>query len=144
MARDGAAYDPATDSWRPIADAPVDVGYWYRPAFVGGELVLFGDNRWWAYDPAVDAAPPARTTPAGQDTGDLATSEDGFVYALSRSGALWALNVVREEWARVPQGSPDGFRRTPSSRRRLSPSPACGRASPTVPWWWTSVPGTAR
>ena len=80
---------------------------------MAGELVLFGDDRWWAYDPRVDAWHPLPSPfQRVRDTGDLATSEDGFVYALSRSGALWALNVVREEWSKVPQGSPDGFRRT--------------------------------
>lgn len=113
MARDGAAYDPATNTWHRIADAPVDIGYWYRAVFVAGELVILGDDRWWAYDPGRDAwhelpAPRQQV----RDTGTLATSEDGFVFVLSRSGALWALNVAREHWAQVPQGSPDGFRRS--------------------------------
>lgn len=113
MARDGAAYDPARDTWRRIAGAPVGIGYWYRTAFVAGEMVVFGDDRWWAYDPDADSwralpSPDQRV----DDTGTLATSRDGFVYVLSRSGALWALNVAAGRWAQVPQGSPDGFHRS--------------------------------
>lgn len=115
MARDGAAYDPVTDTWRRIADAPVDVGYWYRSAFVAGRLVLFGDDRWWSYDPATDTwADLPEPGKRVRDTGELAVSADGFVYALGRdrARALWVLNVERQSWARVPLGSPDWFVRS--------------------------------
>jgi hypothetical protein len=102
MARDGAAYDPDTDAWRPIAEAPTGVGYWFRPVVVGDVLVLFGDDRWWAYDVGDDAwrtlpAPPRRV----EDTGVL-SARDGRVYAVARSGRILVLDVAGESWSLLP------------------------------------------
>jgi hypothetical protein len=103
MARDGAAYDPRTDTWRPIADAPVDAGYWFRTAVVGDTVVVYdGDQRWWAYDIGADVwrglpAPDRRVV----DTGTLA-ERDGAVYALSASGRVLALDVASRGWSELP------------------------------------------
>jgi hypothetical protein len=103
MARDGAAYDPRTDSWRPIADAPVDVGYWFRTAVVGGAVVVYdGDQRWWVYDVGADVwrnlpAPDRRVV----DTGALA-ERDGEVYVLSGSGRVLVLDVAARTWSELP------------------------------------------
>src|SRR4051794_12982657 len=37
LARDGAAYNPATGTWRKVADAPVALGGPLRPAVIGDE-----------------------------------------------------------------------------------------------------------
>jgi hypothetical protein len=102
MARDGAAYDPDNDSWRRIADAPVDVGYWYRSAYVAGQVVLFGDGSWWAYDVESDTwhalpAPERRVV----DTGALA-ERDGHVYALGAGGRVLVLDVAARTWSELP------------------------------------------
>jgi N-acetylneuraminic acid mutarotase len=63
--RDGAAYDPETDSWRPISDAPVEMSD-ATAVWTGREMIVFGaaldgNNRsetetaiGAAYDPATD------------------------------------------------------------------------------------------
>jgi hypothetical protein len=103
MASDGAAYDPGSDSWREIADAPEPVGYWFRPVVVGRTLVLFdGDRRWLAYDIDGDtwSTLPAAPDPVS-DSGHLQTL-DGQVYVVSTSGQVLALNVAARAWSRLP------------------------------------------
>lgn len=108
MARDGAAYDPDTNSWRPIADAPVDLGYWFRAAVVGDTVVVFdGDERWWTYDVAADSwrplpGPERRVV----DTGVLA-QRDGEVLVLSASGRVQVLHVATREWSELPPSTLD-------------------------------------
>jgi hypothetical protein len=43
--RDGAAYDPRTDSWRKIPAAPVPGGSGYSVVWTGEEMVVWGDPR---------------------------------------------------------------------------------------------------
>lgn len=84
LASDGAAYDPATRTWRAIAPAPV--GLWNSWggnsdfALVGGTLVVRGtkDGAWQGYDVEGDTWSPL-TPPAGFE-GQLAAS----------GGRLWA------------------------------------------------------
>jgi len=49
---DGAAYDPAADAWRPIADGPAHPGF--EPVWTGTRLLLFAKGGVVAYDPATD------------------------------------------------------------------------------------------
>jgi len=104
LARDGAAYDPRTDEWREIADAPVELAGYFRSAMVGDTLVLFdGRDSWFGYDVSDDEwrELPGPGQPAA-DMGSLTSSEDGFVYTLSRSGRILALNVDERRWAVIP------------------------------------------
>ena len=84
LASDGAAFDPATRTWRAIAPAPVGLwnswgGSWDH-ALVGGTLVVRGtkDGTWQGYDVEGDTWSPL-TPPAGFE-GQLAAS----------GGRLWA------------------------------------------------------
>lgn len=58
---DGAAYDPDSDTWRPMADSPLpeDLGsqFRYRGAWTGSELVVWGGpaGEGAAYDPVADS-----------------------------------------------------------------------------------------
>jgi len=49
---DGAAYSPATDTWRPLTDGPAHPGF--VPIWTGRELVLFAKGGAAVYDPATD------------------------------------------------------------------------------------------
>jgi hypothetical protein len=49
---DGAAYDPATDTWRPIAAGPAHPGF--EPAWTGDQLLMFAKGGVVLYDPASD------------------------------------------------------------------------------------------
>lgn len=52
--RDGAAYDPESDSWRRIADLPVVVGQYAETTTADGELRIFHPLRSFAYDVSND------------------------------------------------------------------------------------------
>jgi hypothetical protein len=103
-ARDGAAYDPATRTWRRIADAPVTVAGYTPHAMVGDELVIVGDDHTWhAYDASKDAwrglpEPPIRS----RLSGDSLSSADGAVVTLGRGGAVLVLGLAEETWRRLP------------------------------------------
>ena len=49
---DGAAYDPVTDTWRPIVDGFAHPGF--VPVWTGTQLVLFAKGGAVVYDPATD------------------------------------------------------------------------------------------
>lgn len=54
LAKDGAAYDPVTDHWRRIADAPVALAGPTPPAVLGDEVFLIADGALLAYDAGDD------------------------------------------------------------------------------------------
>lgn len=67
---DGAAYDPATDTWRELAQAPLTPRRPFRSAWTGRELLVFGgeagDQEFTdgaAYDPASDSWRPLASSP---------------------------------------------------------------------------------
>lgn len=110
VVRSGAAYDPAKDTWRPIADAPRAIDHSARSAVVGDTLVLHSaawatggsTGRWLAYDVSDDRwrdlpAPPAHTV----DDGAL-TTRDGAVHALGHDGRVYALGVAQDTWHALP------------------------------------------
>ena len=90
---DGAAYDPATDSWRTIATAPLSPRSDHYAVWTGTEMLVFGGmsgvspnvefaNDGAVYDPASDswrliASPP---TPIGSDAAIAWTGSELFVY----------------------------------------------------------------
>ncbi|MGH3507315.1 MAG: hypothetical protein ACRDO2_08950 [Nocardioidaceae bacterium] len=107
-ARDGAAYDPASRTWRLIADAPVTVGYYTPHAVVGDVLVIVGDDHTWhAYDASDDAwrrlpDPPVRS----ELHGSALSAADGSVVSLGKGGAVLVLDLAEETWRTLPP-SPD-------------------------------------
>jgi hypothetical protein len=101
--RDGAAYDPATNAWRNIADAPVPVGPGDRLLAADGQLVLRhfhqGGSDWFVYDPAADDWSPIPGVPKG--IGDLPSSFGSDVYAMAR-GHVVTYSVARGVWSTLP------------------------------------------
>jgi N-acetylneuraminic acid mutarotase len=55
---DGAAYDPATDTWRPIAPSPIRPGNSYTAVWTGTEMLIWGGSalrpEGARYNPATD------------------------------------------------------------------------------------------
>jgi hypothetical protein len=106
---DGAAYDPSTDTWRPIADAPEPIPYYFRSGMVGDTMVVLTmtddgrEGHWLAYD-AVDDAwtrlpdPPRRP----RDPGSLAI-RDGSVLVTTRPGDVMELDVASRTWSVLPR-----------------------------------------
>ncbi len=109
---DGAAYDPASDTWRAIAPAPI--------AFAGGlalrvgdQVLVVSDRQTLTYVPATNtwdqlADLPARTF----ITGLVATDEGAVGYSYdqhprSATASDWELDFTTGKWTPLPQ---DPFR----------------------------------
>ncbi len=111
FATDGAAYDPEADEWRPIPDAPVELGYYYRSAMSGDTLVVFAphakgdglEHRWYAYDASDDEwrVLPDPPGPA-RDPGYLSAWKHE-VYALDRDSRVMVLDVSTDAWTLLPR-----------------------------------------
>ncbi len=109
--RDGAAYTPARDAWRPIADIPPEAaGYSTATAIVGDDVFLLShasaDISLWRYSISRDAwtmvAVPQRTSSSARITGH---NGQLVLYAGSdEQGELpdQVLDPVSEVWSDVP------------------------------------------
>lgn len=110
-AKDGAAYDPDSDTWRSIAPAPVTVAAYTPFAVAGDVLVLVGANGWYAYDASDDRWQELPAPPLGAPTsviGDPRISAlDGRVYAISDSGPVQVLDLARRTWDTLPPSPHD-------------------------------------
>ena len=103
-ARDGAAYDPSTEKWTTIAQAPAAVAYYTPHVLVDGLLVIVDDDHaWHAYDPEQDAwqSLPAPPTPLETYSESLSAT-DGSVYTLGRGGNVLVLDVAAKTWSTLP------------------------------------------
>jgi len=101
--RDAAAYDPQTDTWRRVADAPVAVGPGDRLVAAGGEVVLRNwredGSDWFTYDPGADDWSRIPGVPDG--IGDLPSAIGPTVYAMvGHRVARFA--VHRSDWTLLP------------------------------------------
>jgi hypothetical protein len=103
--RDGAAYDPATHSWRPIADAPVPIGAYTPHVMVGDVLVVVGqDYTWHAYDVSKDDWRPLPEPPVQpQLSASSLSAADGEVFSLGQRGAVLVLNMASDTWTTLPR-----------------------------------------
>ena len=126
-ARDGAAFDPATDTWRVIAPAPVEPRIDPEAAWTGTEMVIWGGRSpssggespkdGAAYDPATDtwrrlAVGPFDGWDAG--VGSVWTGDELIVIGLepdppaSERKPMAAYDPATDEWrqlADVPEGT---------------------------------------
>jgi len=114
IARDGAAYDPETKTWRSIAPAPADFAAWTPYTVVGDRVVVVvhGEgtvpDRFFAYDAADDrwralpAPPTDRPTPLDIDTGLSAL--DGRVYTIADDDTVLVLDPAAGTWSTLPRG----------------------------------------
>jgi hypothetical protein len=116
---DGAAYDPETDTWRPLADGPF--GAWDFGAasvWTGDELVVIGvqpdppaseRKPMAAYDPATDEWRELADVPNGTDfdlvwTGErLLTTVTGYSSSTGEgtSTEVWSYDIGRDRWDRA-------------------------------------------
>jgi hypothetical protein len=106
--RDGAAYDPGTNSWRVIAPAPVAVGPGDRLVAADGVVVLRSarphGSIWFTYEPDLDRWSRIDGVPAG--VGDQPSAIGPRVYVTAgRRVAVY--DVGRLRWSLLP---PDPIR----------------------------------
>ena len=107
---DGAAFDPATDTWRPIADSPLSARVYPEAVWTGSEMVVaggIGPLEAAAYDPAADtwrllAPPPMAVSPpfGGDSTGYVGSvwSGEEFVIWSVGGGVLLAYDPADDQW----------------------------------------------
>ncbi len=109
--RDGAAYDPATDSWRSVATAPAPVSSEDEWAVADGRLVVrTGGTDWYLYDPADNAWQSVPADVQGQ--GYWLSGLGPRVYTPTHHGIAY-LDVRSLTWTRLP---PDPIRPALSDR----------------------------
>jgi hypothetical protein len=103
--RDGAAYDPATGAWRPIAAAPVGVGDRFAHVMAGDRMVLLRDTgAWLMYDSGSDtwSGLPSPARPVHQPS----LAVDGhLLYAVTSNGPpgpVAVLDLDTETWSTLP------------------------------------------
>lgn len=105
-ARDGAAYDPVSNTWRSIAKAPVTVAAYTPHAMVGDNVVLVGDDgSWHAYDASDDRwrrlPTPPQQPPDSLGVGAILSGLNGRIYTNGRS-AVQVLDLAKGTWATLP------------------------------------------
>jgi hypothetical protein len=104
LLRDGAAYTPATNSWRAIPPAPVDVGPGDRMVVAAGVVVLHkglnnGRSAWFAYEPDHNRWSRIDGVPAAVDGQPSAIGPRVYVTA-GRRVAVY--DVTRFRWSLLP------------------------------------------
>ena len=99
VARDGAAYDPAADRWRPLSDPPLDLDRYAGHVVVDGRLVVGDDHVWWSYDPQGDAW--TRLPDPGGRVGWPEAAADGRVYTHVRN-RVQVLDLAAGTWSELP------------------------------------------
>jgi hypothetical protein len=114
--RDGAGFDPATGSWRRIADAPVPVatGSWGAPVVLGDTMYLLtgsadrhdSPKALLAYDPSTDVwtrlpAPPARDGLSLVAAGTRLVASDDT--AGRRPAVDYVFDLSTKRWQALPR-----------------------------------------
>ena len=135
---DGAAYDPETDAWRPIADAPVPIEYYYRSVMVEDTMVVLvtDDGRatsWLAYDAGDDAWRELPDAPRQVDRyGSVVSDGDRVLVTSRRLGYVMALDVEGGSWSVFPPDDVDPALDTFSVSSDGDDVFLCGRDSTAV------------
>lgn len=97
-ARDAAAYDPDSDTWRPVAEPPADLDRYDGHVVVDGDLIVGGARAWWRYDADADAW---SRVPGTDEIGGPEATADGIVY--SHAGRrVHTFDPATGEWDRLP------------------------------------------
>jgi hypothetical protein len=76
---DGAAFDPATQTWRPVAEAPHPIAAGTPSTVAGDTVYLVQDDRLLSYDASEDAWSVSPPAPYGNPFGAPAVMDDGRI-----------------------------------------------------------------
>ena len=116
---DGAAYDPATDTWRGIADAPINPRSGHVAVWTGEEVMVFGGSRVFEhnasaalYDPVADSWRLSSPSPLDRAYGLTAavwTGTEAVIWSGTGPEDVVAYDPVTDEWRLLP-GAPAGMR----------------------------------
>ena len=157
--RDGAAYDPDTDSWRRIADTPIEFGV-AQAELVGDEVVVvaqpagqYDESQTWTYDLAGDrwrrgadapayAIAPGRGRRPGGDARSRAGRPAGSTTRPTTGGPR--CRPTRSATRSTGRWSSTAatcccWRCRP---RAVTSGPTCSPGSTSTPMEWTTLPQT--
>ena len=105
LRRDGAAYDPTGDTWRPIAPAPTSITNAIA-VWSGSEMVVVTATGALAYDPEADAWRTLATPPRTEDPTLLATDLGIVLSSYSKRPGRPADHLLDREtgaWVPLPE-----------------------------------------
>lgn len=138
---DGASFDPATGSWRPIAEAPVPIAGG-APVAVGGKLYFqlgqAGASSVYAYDPAADAWAKVASPRGGGSLVALGDRLGSFAFSTEEDGYFDELyDPATGRWTRLPDAPGSGYARQAfrvgdSVLLASRPIPSLGPAGPPL------------
>lgn len=116
---DGAAYDPVSDTWRTIADAPVNPRTGHTALWTGEEMLIFGGSRTFAglapaaaYDPVGDTWRLTAASPLERDFGlvlGVWTGEEAIYWTGEGDADVASYDPASDIWTLLPP-SPFGMR----------------------------------
>lgn len=104
---DAAAYDPGTDTWRELAEAPTSFAGGYA-LWTGDEMLVVSDRLTLSYDPAANSWQRLDDVPDAVYGGGLVATDDGpvrFSYQQRpRHDEVtdWRLDPATGEWEALP------------------------------------------
>lgn len=113
---DGAAYDPASDSWRRLADAPFAPRAAHTAVWTGSEMLVWDGIEGADYDPASDTWRRLPTSPLSARYGHTAvwTDEEMLIWGGNESGRGTcfladgaAYSPKRDAWTPLPDSPLD-------------------------------------
>ncbi|HUG86574.1 MAG TPA: hypothetical protein VMM13_18545 [Euzebya sp.] len=112
---DGAAYDPATDTWRPIATAPINPRAGHVAVWTGTEVLVFGGSRVFErnvpaalYNPDTDTWRLSSDAPLDRGFGLAAavwTGSEAVIWMGTGPQDVAAYDPETDIWRQLP-GSP--------------------------------------
>jgi hypothetical protein len=105
---DGAAYDPSTDTWRPIADMPINPRTGHVAVWTGEVLVVYGGSRTFEtqaaaalYDPVADRWTTTTPSPLARAYGQSAavwTGEEVVIWTGRGEADVAAWDPASGSW----------------------------------------------
>lgn len=131
--RDGARYDPATDIWTPIAEAPLGVGVlasnrgYFTMAATSDSIVVasLSDRRAWSYRAATDSWQQLADTPVG---GQLVATSTTAVLSTYWDSDPARYAYTDDAWTPLPTGPLDScpYWQTLADSNRILAIAGCG------------------
>ena len=99
---DGAAFNPATNRWRPVAESPLAARTYHAAAWTGTEVLIVGGGAFRdgaAYDPAADSWRPVADAPVsiGMNTPWTWDGARLLVWSLT-DGAVAVYDFAADRW----------------------------------------------
>lgn len=113
---DGAAYNPISETWRPIADRPAGALTWPAAVWTGEVLLVVGAAGSYAYDPVSDewtvlATPPFPVPDLVRDNEFFEFAWSGDVFYLWRPSTdqMAFYSLAEDRWETMPSPDMDAF-----------------------------------